>query len=154
MKHIFLCFLCSLLLLACSDKPVFVSIPLSAFEIRNDLLPDKQVVKVLSFSGMPDRNEKLDYYAHLLVVSAESKDTFNLLCVKPSEILKDADKEMHFLNQNSDFYQSILSGLRSEYKLSATDSISQVMVEEQFVANTKNQYPTVIGMLGTVTEGN
>jgi len=144
--------LTSVCLVACTNSIGYKTVPLNSFKIKNELLADKTLVKVLSFSGMPDNNPNTDYYIHMLIVSVATHDTFNFLSIATAGILEDPDKEMHYFSQNSDMYESVLNSLQSEQKDKIIEPIQVVKIDSDFEANIKNNYPTVIGLLGTVNQ--
>lgn len=137
---------------ACGGGNDFMKVPLSSFDIKNELLEDKSLVQVLSFSGMPDNNENFDYYIHMIIVSVDSKDTFNLLTIDPSMIIDDSDKQMHFFAQKSVIYQTMFEELKKTKKSEHKGEITEVALDKKFESDIHNNYPTVIGILGTLTK--
>jgi hypothetical protein len=152
MRYLISFILCILFVLSCSKKDNFITIPLESFKIDNELLKNQELIQVLSFSGMPDLNPKLDYYAHMIIVAKETQDTFNLLTITTGNLLNDEDKEMNFIAQNSTLYSTVIESLKQEHKLTNYQPIKKVIIDEKFENDTKNNYPTVIGMLGTTSK--
>lgn len=129
---------------SCGDA--FITMDISQFDIQNERLPDKSLVKVISFSGMPDLNNEAEYYIHMIMVSQANNDTLNLLTIKPAGILSDEDKIMHYNVENSPIYQALLSTLGQK-----SSQLTKVVVDKNFKEDLNNSYPTVIGILGNVT---
>lgn len=145
MKMLSICFvgLC-LLLTSCSTE--YETYDISHFDIQPDALHNGTPVEVLSFSGIPDLNQDLNYYAHAIMVSVETNDTFNLLIVKPGrQLMANKGKNLNYISESSSFYESIISNLGGD-----TNRLHQVIVHKDFVQDVENEYPTVIGMLGKV----
>ncbi|MFT5723154.1 MAG: hypothetical protein ACI9JN_000263 [Bacteroidia bacterium] len=132
-------------LVSCSSD--FITLNIAQFNIDSEKLANKSLVKVLSFSGMPDYNKNADYYVHMIIVSEEYNDTFNLLTIKPGRILSDEDKVMNYFSENSTIYKSFIATYSANQ-----DRITKVKVNKNFIEDIKNAYPTVIGILGDVSK--
>jgi len=126
----------------------YITVDINHFKIDNEILKDGALVQVLSFSGMPDINENVDHYIHMIIVSLESNDTINFLTIKPAGILSDEDKIMNYFSENSLIYQDILTSLESQN----SGRLNKVIVSKDFQTDINNSYPTVIGILGNVTK--
>lgn len=154
MKTTLYILLLTAVLVSCSGYPDYTAIPLSQFTVRNELLPNQQLVQILRFSGAPDYNNKTEYYVHMIVVNKATGDTFNMLSIAPAGIQEDADKEMHFFAQNTPMYQNALSSLQQSGGVEPGKPIETVLVHNQYRSSVPNRFPTVIGILGTYTPGN
>lgn len=152
MKKIALYIIAFVFFQACtqSNKPTYVSIPFNTFNVQNESLENKQLVQVISFSGMPDDNPNMDYYIHMIVVCKATNDTFNLLSVGTFEFQDNPNNEKHFIAQNSMEYGLFMDPLYKAKGISQPAKIDKVIVDKEFENNTKNNYPTVIGALGTI----
>lgn len=131
-------------LISCGND--FETVDLNHFNIQSESVPDQTLVKALSFSGTPDINQQVDYYSHMIIVSQVNKDTINLLTISALGIISDDDQVMHYISEKSPIYPDLLTSFEK-----TPDRLSKVIFNKNFRENIDNSYPTVIGILGDIT---
>lgn len=158
MKPIYLLALLCLLLSSCQNTYEFWNI--SKFNMDANALEDEEPIKVLYTSRAPDNNKDLEYYIHLVVVSQKTGDTVNLLTTANNGFTEeDIDKVFNYFgpeNIVTKASQIDIEELKNmeprridQMKL---QKINKVVRDPKFDYIADNDYPTVIGTVGTVTE--
>jgi hypothetical protein len=136
-----------LLMSSCSN---FTFKDIEEFEISDGLLKDSEKVKVIYNSGAPDDNLELNYYRHLIVVSQESNDTFNLLSTGDAIVTK-TDNIRYYIDNNSsaNIIMQNLEKIQNGVNINdlSNKDIKKVVVNNTTAEDTKNDYPTLIGGL-------
>jgi hypothetical protein len=159
-KTIYLSGLLMLLLTSCGTQYEYWDI--SKFRIDNNALADNEEIKLIYTSRGPDFNRDLKYYIHLIAVSQKTGDTVNILTTAYNE-LKPADKgkTFNFFNQDNIAAKMIqmdpegLKGIKhvddiNKIEMKKIDKVARVP-EFDYIAD--NNYPTIIGVIGTVSPG-
>ena len=131
----------------------------SHFNLQPKALRDEEPIKLL-YSSPRVSNKKLEHYIHLVAVSQETKDTVNILTVVDNGFTTaDADKIYNYLGPDNVTAQ--ISMMDPEELTETTDlnklpkktqkDIRKVTRDPNFDNIANNHFPTVIGMIGTVT---
>lgn len=125
------------------------------FEISEGLLEDNEKVKVIYNSGAPDDKLEVTYYRHLIVVSQESYDTFNLLSTGDAIVIK-TDNIRYYIDNNSSVNLILQNLDKIQNGVNINDlsnkDIKKVVVNKATAEDTKNNYPTLIGGLANEVE--
>ena len=159
MKYFYFIALMAFTLASCGDTYEFWDI--SKFKMDNRALEDEEEIKILYTSQGPDYNRKLEYYIHLVVVSQKTGDTVNILTTADNDIsIADKHKVFNFFNQDnvaSKLLQMDVENLKDIKELEEITSkplknIDKVARDPNFDFIADNNYPTVIGVIGTVTD--
>ena len=159
MKMYFLVLL-AFIVISCGSRYEFWEI--SKFKIDNNALQDKEEIKLLYTSQGPDYNTELKYYIHLIAISQKTGDTVNILTTANNGITKnDTDRIFNFFNQDNpvskisqmdiENYKDIkhIDDIKTEMK-----KIDKVARDPEFDFLADNNYPTIIGSIGTITVNN
>jgi hypothetical protein len=151
-----------LLLSSCKNKHEFWNI--SDFKMDNTALENYEEVKIIYSSGIyPYDEDEEKYYTHLIVISQKTRDTVNILSLaNPLVEIDKRDKVFNFFNQDhelSKIVQLDIENIRdlnniSEIKNIQSKKIDKVMRNREFDNITDNNYPTIIGSIGNVTQSN
>lgn len=145
-------------LTACSGSKSYSFWEISKFNLVASALKDNEEIKILYSSRGPDNNEQLEYYIHLVAVSQKTGDTVNVLTpVHNNFSMDDQDKVFNYFDQNN-----IVSKLlvMDKEKLNDVDNVNElnkttpkkikkVARDPVFDHIADNNYPTVIGTVGT-----
>lgn len=157
-KSIYILGLLTFLLTSCGNRYEFWDI--SKFNIDNDALEDNEEIKFLYTSRGPDNNKELKYYIHLIAVSQRTGDTVNILTTADNGItMDDKDKIFNFFNQDnvaSKLIQMDLDNLKDikhidDINKTEMKKIDKVARDPKFDDIADNNYPTIIGSIGTFT---
>lgn len=157
-KSIYILGLLTFLLTSCGNRYEFWDI--SKFNIDNDALEDNEEIKFLYTSRGPDNNKELKYYIHLIAVSQRTGDTVNILTTADNGItMDDKDKIFNFFNQDnvaSKLIQMDLDNLKDikhidDINKTEMKKIYKVARDPKFDDIADNNYPTIIGSIGTFT---
>lgn len=132
---------------------------MSQFNIQPNALENDEEIKLIYSSRGPDNNKALEYYLHLIVVSQNSGDTVNILTtVDNGFTADDAENTYNYFDENSpaakilqmDFEELVENGNISErIKNHKTKHITKVARDPEFDNIANNNFPTVIGVIGT-----
>lgn len=150
--------LLTFLMTSCGNKYEFWEI--SKFKIDNNALEDNEAIKLLYTSHGPDYNKELKYYIHLIAVSQKSGDTVNILTTAHYRITReDEDKIFNFFNQDNVASKLIQMDLDKIQDIKHIDAINKkemkkidkVARDPKFDDIADNNYPTIIGSIGTFT---
>lgn len=150
--------LCSLFLTSCNDGYKFWNI--SKFNIVDTALKDNEEIKILYSSRGPDNNKDLEYYLQIVAVSQRTGDTVNILTpVDNGFSIDDKDKVFNFFNQNNIASKLILMDPEklkdidnvNEASKNVPKNITKVARDPEFDNIANNNYPTVIGSIGTTS---
>jgi hypothetical protein len=146
------------LMTSCGSKYEYWEI--SKFNIDNNALEDNEEIKLLYTSRGPDNNEDLEYYIHIIAISQKTGDTVNILTTADNGItIDDKDKIFNFLNKDNiltKLIQTDLDKLKDvkhidDLKLPEMKKIEKVVRDPKFDHLAENNYPTIIGSIGTTT---
>ncbi len=157
-KTIYILSLLAFLLTSCGAKYEYWDI--SKFKIDNNALKDNEEVKLIYTSRGPDFNKDLKYYIHLIVVSQKTGDTVNILTTADNGItMKDKDKIYNFFNEENVASKLIQLDLDNLENIKNIDDINKlenkkidkVARDPKFDYIADNNYPTIIGSIGTLT---
>lgn len=131
---------------------------ITKFKIVEGALANYEELKILYASNGPEQTSEDLFYYHIIVVSVKTDDTINILSTVNNDF-KESDqfKVYNFLNQNNfdsienkfdstEISQSSL--LDNSLKISR---ICKVVRDTNFDNITDNNYPTIIGFIGTFT---
>lgn len=116
---------------------------LSEFNMQQGALQDMAEIKLVYYSNGPAEVDNDGAYIHAIVTSVETGDTINILSPSVSKFSPtDGDKIFIYIDVNSEFY-----------KLSSGDKdlgkYTKVIRDPKFDAIAHNNFPTVIGEIGT-----
>jgi hypothetical protein len=134
---------------------------ISKFNIDNNALVDSEEIKLLYSSRGPDYNKDLEYYFHLIAVSQKTGDTVNILTTVNNGFKTDeAENVYNFFNQDNIITKMSQMNSDSSNKMNHVDDynnfkykkISKVARDPNFDYIADNQYPTIIGCIGTVSK--
>jgi len=149
------------LMTSCGNKYEFWEV--SKFKIDNSVLEDNEEIKLLYTSRGPDNNKELKYYIHLIAVSQKTGDTVNILTTVDNGItMDDKDKIFNFFNQDnvaSKLIQMDLDNLKdvkdiSDINKADLKKIDKVARDPKFDNIADNNYPAIIGTIGTFVPNN
>jgi hypothetical protein len=134
---------------------------ISKFNIDNNALTDSEEIKLIYSSRGPDFNKDLEYYFHIIAVSQKTGDTVNILTSINNGFKTDeADKVYNFFNQDNIITKMMHVSSDSSNKMNHVDDynnfkykkISKVARDPNFDYLADNQYPTIIGSIGTLSK--
>lgn len=157
MKSIYLLGLMVLLLTSCGTQYEYWDI--SKFKIDHHALEDKEEIKLLYFSQGPDANLELTYYYHLIAVSQKTGDTVNILTTANNGFKQeDGNKTFIFFNEDNAGTKMLQASPEEIKNIGIVDldkielkRIEKVARDPKFDHIANNQYPTIIGAIGTFT---
>jgi len=161
LKSLFILGLYALLLTSCGNRYKYWDI--SKFNIKNDALKDNEQIKLLYTSRGPDYNKDLNYYIQLVAVSQETGDTVNILTTVDNGItMADKDKIFNFFNQDNIASKIIQMDAEKIKDIKNVNDINKVELKKidkvardpNYDNIADNNYPTVIGSIGTMTDTN
>jgi hypothetical protein len=163
MKKLIIYFLglSTFLITGCGNKYEFWDI--SKFRIDNSALEDNEEVKLIYTSRGPDYNKDLKYYIHLIAVSQKTGDTVNILTTADNGLtMEDKDKVFNFFNQDNVASKLIQMDPEKLKEIKHIDDINntelkkidKVARDPNFDGIADNNYPTIIGTIGTMTKNN
>ena len=153
--------LLTIILTSCGNKYEFWDI--SKFQIDKNALEDNEEIKLLYTSRGPDDNRELEYYIHLIAISQKTGDTVNILTTANNEItMSDKDKVFNYFNQDNVATKLLQMDLLNIKEIKHIDDIDQmdskkidkVARDPDFDNIANNNFPTVIGSIGTKTKNN
>lgn len=141
-------------LISCNKKYDYWGI--SKFKIDNNALEDNEEINILySIIAPPNLNKELEYYFHVVAVSHKTGDTVNILTIAlPSFSEFNTDKIYNFFNQENSITKSIEMSLNNSTNNNALKTINKVLRDPNFDDIADNNYPTIIGMIGTYESTN
>lgn len=129
---------------------------ISEFKIDTTALKNGESVTVIYNSGAPDDKPVKDYYIHLIVFSNVDHDTVNVLATQVSNVSEN-DNVRNFMSEGSD-EDKIIQNLDKIPELIGkklsdieTKKYTRVVSNSMYENIEKNNYPTVIGILGVMT---
>jgi hypothetical protein len=159
LKLIYLTATITMLAISCSNNYDFWDI--SKFRMDNNALKDNEEIKLLYTSRGPDNNKKLEYYIHVIAVSQKTGDTVNILTTFDNGFEQgDKDKVYNFFDQNNIASKITHMNTDDIVQLKNVDDIenkqikvkiSKVARDPNFDYLADNDFPTVIGAIGTYT---
>lgn len=159
LKLIYLTVIITMLAISCSNNYDFWDI--SKFRMDNNALKDNEEIKLLYTSRGPDNNKKLEYYIHVIAVSQKTGDTVNILTTFDNGLEQgDKDKVYNFFDQNNIASKITHMNTDDIVQLKNVDDIenkqikvkiSKVARDPNFDYLADNDFPTVIGVIGTYT---
>lgn len=159
MRFVSVLMLCFLFLISCNNGYKFWNI--SKFNIVDTALKNNEEIKLLYSSGGPDDNKDLQYYIQIVAVSQRTGDTVNILTlVDNGFLMDDKDKVFNYFDQNNIASKLILidsEKLKDIDNVNEADktipkNITKVARDPRFDDIADNHYPTVIGLIGTVSK--
>jgi hypothetical protein len=148
-----------LLLSSCTNKYEFWSV--SKFKIDNNALENYEEIKIIYSSGRYPYDKNMEYYIHLIAVSQKTGDTVNILSIaNPVVEIDKKDKIFNFFNQDhelSKIAQLDVENIRDINNINEINSlqskkIDKVVRDPEFDHIADNNYPTIIGSIGNVTQ--
>ncbi|WP_107037905.1 hypothetical protein [Brumimicrobium mesophilum] len=162
MTKIFFHALIALIFFSCETQYEYWNI--SKFNMDETALKNEEEVKIIYTSRGPDYNQDLKYYVHLIAISQESGDTVNILSTGVHGLTKkDEHKVFNYFNENSlvsklnQMNSDELNNIESFDKIKNIEPkieyqlINKVARDPKFDDIADNNYPTVIGLIGTVS---
>ena len=143
---------------ACSETYEYWDI--SKFKISNDALTENEEIKLLYSTRSAGANKDLEYYIHLVVVSEKTGDTVNVLTIADNGFsAQDRDKIFNFFTANSVMTKIMQTGTENLDGTNVKDlekielkKIDKVLRDPKFDPIADNNFPTVIGTIGTMTK--
>jgi len=151
----------ALFLISCETNYEYWEV--SKFKIDNTALEDSEEIKLLYTSRGPDYNRELKYYIHLIAISQKTGDTVNILTTADNGITRDdKDKIFNFFNQDNLASKLIQMDLNNLQDIKHVDDVNKVEMKKidkvardpKFDNIADNNYPTIIGSIGTLTMNN
>lgn len=159
LKPIYITVLLTIILTSCGSKYEYWDI--SKFNIDNSSLEDNEEIKLLYTSRGPDNNKNLEYYIQLIAISQKTGDTVNILTTADNGItMSDKNKVFNFFNQDnvvSKLSQMDFESIKNikhvdEIDKMKTSKINKVARDPNFDNLADNDFPTIIGSIGTMTK--
>lgn len=150
--------LLTLFIISCGSNYKFWEV--SKFKIDNTALEDDEEIKLLYTSQGPDYNKELKYYIQLIVVSQKTGNTVNILTTADNGItMEDKDKIFNFFNQDNIISKLIQMDSDNIKDFKNVDDINKAEMKKidkvardpKFDYIADNNYPTIIGAIGTTT---
>ena len=154
-KSTYLIVLFLISLSSCGSKYEYWDI--SQFNMDKNALSDTEEVKLLYCSRGPDNNPDDVYYYHMVAVSQKTGDTVNILTAVDNGItMKDKNRIFSYFNENnavSKFIQMDLDKMKEikhvdDLKNIDSKQIAKVARDPEYDYIAKNDFPTVIGVIG------
>lgn len=151
--------LTAIMLFSCENGYKYWDI--SKFRIDNVALEDNEEIKLFYSSRGPDSNEDLEYYIHLIVISQKTGDTVNVLTTADNGFTKeDKDKVFNYFNQDSFATKVSQIGVDNLENIKDIEDINNIPAKDikkvardpKFDYLADNNYPTVIGSIGTMAK--
>jgi hypothetical protein len=140
-----------LILSSCAHNYEFWDI--SKFKMDETALEDNEEIKLLYSSRAPDDNKDMNYYIHLVAVSQKTGDTVNILTTANNGFnQEDGNKVFNFFNEDN--VASKVLQEKTGNNNSSNKPIDKVARDPQFDEIADNNYPTVIGVIGTLAKNN
>jgi hypothetical protein len=134
---------------------------ISKFRMNKDALQDNEEIKLIYTSQSPDSNNELKYYIHLIAVSQKTGDTVNILTTADNGLsMNDKDKIFNYFNQDNVAFKLSQIDLENLKDIDHVDDISKIEANKidkvardpKFDNIADNNYPTVIGIIGTFSQ--
>ena len=155
MKILFLLSILCLTLASCEGEKATYRAT-QAFNLNNLALKDGETVKLLYMGSKLNKLES-NCYLQLIVISQESGDTVNILTNQNLHITKsDGDKVFNFFDENNLINR--VEQLKEETTAQDLDKLKpakrhdKVAIDPKFHNFSYNNWPTVIGSIGTFTK--
>ena len=121
---------------------------LSEFNMDPTALQDEDPITILYFSNGPAQKDNDGVFLHVIAVKQHTTDTINILTPSnPGISPEDGGKVYNFLAIDSDIGKISVAQLTH-----ALDQYTKVIRDPEFDAIAHNQYPTVIGFIGFVSQ--
>lgn len=158
-KTIYIIGLLTFLMTSCGGKYKYWEI--SKFRMDNNALEDNEEIKLLYTSQGPGNNKNLEYYIHLIAVSQKTGDTVNILTTADNGItIEDKDKIFNFFNMKNVVSKLAQMDLDNIADIKNTGDINKIELKKiekvardpEFDDIADNDYPTIIGSIGTMTQ--
>ncbi len=159
LKSIYTISLLTIILTSCESQYKYWDI--SKFNINNNALENNEEIKLLYTSRGPDNNKNLEYYIHLIAISQKTGDTVNILTTADNGIkMSDKNKVFNFFNQDNLASKLIQMDLKNINDIKHVDDIHKMENKEihkvardpNFDNIADNNFPTIIGSIGTMTK--
>ena len=147
-----------LFIISCEVKYDYWEI--SKFKIDNTALEDEEEIKIIYTSRGPDYNREYKYYIHLIAISQKTGKKVNILTTAVNEItIEDKDKVFNFFNQDNigtKLLQMDLEHIKNIEDIDKAEfkNIYMVARDPRFDHIADNNYPTIIGSIGTISNIN
>lgn len=157
MRRIALTALTALFLAGCSHYKYW---DISDFHMDPHALADREEIKLLYTSRGPGNNEDLSYFIHVIAVSQKTGDTVNIFTTVENGFQPtDGDVVYNFLSGDNAVVRIAHAGpctvehASDMEKLPGVDtrSITKVVRDPDFDYLARNNYPSIIGWIGTYT---
>lgn len=157
MRKITLAALAALLLVACSHYKFW---DISEFHMDPKALADNEEIKLLYSGRGPDDNKDVSYFIHVIVVSQKTGDTVNILTTVDNGFSESAgDQVFNFISEDNDMARLIHARLESVKYSSDIENLHKIQVhsitkiarDPDFDDIARNNYPSIIGWIGTYT---
>ncbi len=150
----------TILFAACNSSSRYKFWDISKFRMDKTALKDQEEIKLFYTSQGPDNNEKLEYYIHVIAISLKSGDTVNILTTANNGFtMDDKERVFNYFDEDSYVTKSLLidtdkltDGNPTDIDKLETKKITKVARDPKFDKLADNNYPTVIGSIGTVSK--
>lgn len=156
MKKILTLFI-SLILIGCSSSSKYDYWDISKFKMVPDALAEESDIKVIYSYRGPTGGKKKDWYNHVMVISVKTGDTINILTMVYPKDDYDKNKVYQYIGPNTIITK--MSGMEPDEIAKVKDWDAVKLETRPFVCRDKkfdrladNNFPTVIGSIGTVTK--
>ncbi len=159
MNKIYTLIIISLIFTSCGPNKEYWDI--SKFKIDNNALKDNEEIKLIYTSQSPDNHNDLTYYIHFIAISQVTNDTVNILSTANFAVKKeDGDKIFNFFDKDNLASKITQMDLTNLNRLSDLDKIEnnepkafkQVLRNPKFDFIADNNYPTIMGSIGIMTD--
>lgn len=134
-------------LTSCSNSSSYEYRDISSYNLSEEALQDEEKIKLIYYSQGPDGNSDLSYYYHVIAISQSTGDTVNVFTFGDHGF-KEGDQHKVFTFYGKDHFatKSVVSNMVEN---SEVPDISRVVYDPEYDYIAINQYPTVIGSIGT-----
>ena len=128
--------------------------------MNNKALENKEEIKLIYSSQGPNNNNELNYYIHLIVVSQKTVNV--LTTINNGFTMDDKDKVYNFFSQYDVSYKLVQMDREKIKDIKHIDDINKIKIKKidqvardpNFDDIADNNYPTIIGTIGTYTSNN
>lgn len=157
MSHSLIVLCLSCLLISCFSSARYRDI--SEFNLQPNALKEGESIRLLAAVIGDEDNQEAKYYNHLIAVSGETGDTVNILTPVNHGLTKaDGERTFNYFSLSDPAANVILMESKELEQLTHIDSVkvtheayTKVTRHPDFEDIAQNNYPTIIGIIGTVS---
>ncbi len=147
MRIICTCFFLILLTLGCNVEYNFWDI--DSFNMDSSALKDKEGIMMIYASRGPKNKPEFNFYYHYIVVSQVTGDTVNVLSVLNTKLVKsDGNKVFNFYKEGNETIKMLSNSGNNSFNKIGLEDIKKVVGDPKHDFISKNNYPTIIGVIG------